>query len=443
MLLAARNGTVSNYYAPLHGWAWSLLDRVGVPPAIVFLLSVAAFVTAVLLVTRLFLPGPAARLTTSVIVLFPPVYGMLGLVGRDVWFATAALVITAGAWHVFRQPEAPTGGTAVMLVVFAGIAADSRQNGAPFAALAVGLVAHRLIRRILPTASAVTRVGAVTATLAVFFGGVLFAQRLVVTTRLYPEQNLYLGDLVGVSLTRNEPVLDDFLFPAQDVAVLRARIGALDLGAIVYADPPVVNYRNENPRINAEWARQWRTMVLDHPVDYLVWRGRLYLAQLGITHGVRYPYFEGSAELHNGLGSSVDNVFPGALDARNRLLATFDGPSATGSFLVVPAWYLILAVGSIALLGRNGERRPALALVLVVLAMQGLLFLTAPGSEYRLEYFQVVLGTAFGSVLIAGQIHTVTARGRRRPTTRSPRQRSTSDTDVSQRPKPPAVRSEP
>ena len=412
MLLGARNDTVSNLYAPLHGWAWGLLDRAGLPPSIVFLLSVAAFVIAVLALARQFLPGTPARVATAVVVLFPPVYGLLGLVGRDVWFATAALAISAGAWHVLRRPGDLRPGTAVVLVVFATIAADARQNGAPFAALAVGLVAHRLFLRLRPRASIPARVAAVTVSTGLFFGGVLVAQQLAVTHQLYPEQNLYLGDLVGVSLERNESVLDRSLFPSQDLELLRTRLGPLDLAAVVYADPPIVNYRNHDAEINRVWASQWRSMLGSHPVDYLIWRTKLFFAQLGITHGVRYPYFEGSAELYNGLGPTVANVFPGALDARNEVLETFDGPPATGSFLVVPAWYFLVTAASIAFLGRAGERRPALALLLVVLAMQGLLFFTAPGTEYRLEYFQVVLGATFGTIVVTGRLQAVTVRSR-------------------------------
>jgi len=414
MLLAARNNTVSNYYAPLHGWVWGILDRAGLPAGIVFLLSILAFVIAVLVLVRQFLPAALARLATALVVLFPPVYGLLGLVGRDVWFATAALVITAGAWQLLRSRDAGTTGTAVVLVVFAAIAADSRQNGAPFAALAVGLVGYRLCVRLRPRASSLTRAAAVIVSLAVFFGGILVAQRLVVTNQLYPEQNLYLGDLVGVSLERDDPVLDKFLFPSQDIDLLRARLGAIDLGAVVYADPPIVNYRNASGEINGVWARQWRAMLRQHPVDYLIWRGKLFLAQLGITHGVRYPYFEGSAELHNGLRKSVANTFPWALALRNDVLSTLDGRPATGSFLVVPAWYVLIAGGSIAFLGMTGERRAAPALLLVLLAMQGLLFFTAPGSEYRLEYFQIVLGTVFGSIVLVAQLQTVAVRRRPR-----------------------------
>jgi hypothetical protein len=416
ILLAARSHTVSNYYAPLHGWAWSLLDGAGVPAGMVFLLSVMGFVSAVLMLLKQFLSAGAARLTAAFVVLFPPVYGLLGLVGRDVWFATAALLISALAWRMLSCPDSLPVGTAVGMVVLAVVAADSRQNGAPFAALAFGLVVTRLLRRLRPQAVLPTRLAAATLSVLLFLGGVLVAQRLVVTNRLYPEQNLYVGDLVGVSLVRNESVLPADLFPAQDVNLLRARAGSLDLGALIYHEPQILNHRVESRSVNEAWAREWRQVLREHPIDYLIWRGRLYLAQLGITHGVRDSYFGGSSRIiDDGLRGSVENVFPGALQTRNDLLSAVNGSQPTGSFVVVPAWYVLIAAISIVHLGRNGRRRAATAFLLTVLAMQGLLFFTAPGTEYRLEYFQVVLGTTFGSIVVARHVRILAVRRRRHP----------------------------
>ncbi len=403
MLLEARRGTISNNYAPIHGWIWSLLDRAGIPAGVVFLLGVAAFVTAVLVLVKQFLPACAARIATFVIVLFPPVYGLLGLVGRDVWFTTSALIITVVAWRVLGQEGPPSTGTVVLLVVVGGFAADGRQNGVPFAVLAVVVAALGTIRRLRPQASAASRIAVASVSLALFFPALLLAQRTVVTHRLYPEQTLYASDLIGVSLTRNEPVLDDFLFPAQNVDLLRSRTGgALDVGAVVYAYPQLVRHINDSQQTNSAWAKQWRQMLRDHPGDYLIWRGRLYLAQLGITHDVRNAYFEGPARVDIGLTRVVANAFPSALHARNRALSIIDGPQARGTLLVVPAFYLVIAVGSIAMLARrSGEWRAAGALLVVLAAMQVLIFFTAPGSEFRFQYFQVVLAMAFCSIAIA------------------------------------------
>lgn len=405
MLLEARRSGISRNYAPLHGWVWGLADGVGLPPAAVFLFGVAAFVTAVLILVKQFLPDRAARGTTVLIVLSPPVYGLLGLLSRDVWFVTYALLITATVWHLERQSEPPSPLMVVLLVAFGVAAADARQNGTPFAILAIAVAAIGTARRLRPHAAMAFRLVSVAVGLALFFPALLLAQRFVVTHRIFPEQSLYASDLIGVSLQSNRLLLDEMLFPDQNLSVLRSNIGQLDMEGLVYADPPIVRHRNEDRDTNATWMRQWRKMLRDHPIDYLAWRTELYLAQLGITQGVRRPYFDESVERDNGLRPEVANRFPRLLEMRKRLLSAIEGPRAAGSLLARPALYLIGSFGAIVILARRRQQwGPAVALLVALSAMQMILFFTAPGSEFRLEYFQVVIGLAFGSVTIVGSL---------------------------------------
>ncbi len=224
MLRAALEGRISNWYAPLSGWGWGLLDRLGVGPGQVFVLSVTAFVVAVLALAKQFLPDTPARWATVSTVLFPPVYGLLGWVGRDVWFATAVIGITALAWHVRRHGNAASLWAVAALILTAAAAADARQNGAPFALLAVGVAAQALRQRLLPQAGRVVRAGAVVCTLGLFWVLFLLAQRAVVSVKLHPEQYVFSRDLVAVSLEVGHPVLDTSLFPSQDLHALRARL---------------------------------------------------------------------------------------------------------------------------------------------------------------------------------------------------------------------------
>lgn len=60
ILQAGRHGEVSNWYAPLLGWAWGLIDGVGVPPGVVFVVGVVAFVGAVLALGKQLLPRAIA-----------------------------------------------------------------------------------------------------------------------------------------------------------------------------------------------------------------------------------------------------------------------------------------------------------------------------------------------------------------------------------------------
>ena len=220
MLRWALRGRISDWYAPLHGWAWGFLDRMGVGPGGVFVLGVMAFAVAVLALAKQFLPDGKARLATMGTVLFPSVYGLLGWVGRDVWFATASLGITAGCLHALRRAPPVPPCPLIVLVVLSVAAADSRQNGAPFALFAAGVAGQAMVRRFRPMAPRSLRAGVTVVVVGLFGASFLVGQRAVIVHNLHSEQYLFAHDLVAVSLDVDEPVLDESLFPSQNVELL-------------------------------------------------------------------------------------------------------------------------------------------------------------------------------------------------------------------------------
>ena len=253
-----------------------------------------------------------------------------------------------------------------------------------------------------PIRGLVIAVGAIAGVLAV--DGL---QNLVTQVDHYPEQLLFARDLTAVTLDTGAPAMDDFLFPSQDVELLRNRLGSRDPDAVIGLEPPAVTYSPWADAvgagvINNEYRRQWPDMIKRDPMSYLRSRLDLFLVQAGISRDVRSPYFAQSDELPAGGVAGVGNSFPQLLNARNRVLSWTDGTSGSGSIWHVPALYLIAATGSIWMIGRwSGERRAAAVLIAVLAAMQTVLFFTAPTAEYRFQFFQVVLGTTFFAVLLA------------------------------------------
>jgi hypothetical protein len=400
ILRSARIGTISNWYAPLHAWVWGVVDRLG-NPGTVFLLGVSAFVSAVLFMTRQFLSAPAARVVTAVTVLSPPVYGMLGWVGRDIWFATAAVAITGAVWRLQRRSVTPSGRAVLGLVVLAVAAADSRQNGAPFAVLAVGMAALAVARRALPEARKIVRTAVVLFSIAAFWAGLFVMQRAVISERTYPQQGLYIADVVAVSLIEHRPQMDEDVFPSQDIESLRDRLGDRDPGNAIYLEPPMVRFGHTS-RINELWMGQWRRMILENPGAYLAWRTKLYLRQIGLTRNVLTPHFQASDQLEGFASDEVTASFGDLLVARNRILGKTEGKPGWGSPLHAPAVYIVGSILAITVLARrSGYRHRGVALVAVLIVMQAVLFFTTPGSEYRLQYYQVVLGIALGSAAVA------------------------------------------
>lgn len=128
MLSSAQQHRISNWYAPLHAWAWGVTDRLGVPPGLVLLLTVVAFTVALLATFRLWLGRRAAFAATAATVLWPPVYGMMGWVGRDVWYAAEIVGVVAALGWATRYPQHRTW-LFIVAAVLAMAAADARQNG--------------------------------------------------------------------------------------------------------------------------------------------------------------------------------------------------------------------------------------------------------------------------------------------------------------------------
>jgi hypothetical protein len=119
---------VDTWYAPTLGWLWGMADSLGMAPAGALVIGVAGVVLTLLAAYRLWLRPVAARLATAATVLWPPIYGMLGWVGRDVWFLALLLAVVALVGWAARLPH-----WRWPLMSAAGVAAwfayDARQNG--------------------------------------------------------------------------------------------------------------------------------------------------------------------------------------------------------------------------------------------------------------------------------------------------------------------------
>lgn len=404
ILRHARQGTISGWWAPLLGWLWGRLDRIGVGPGEVFLVGVVVFVVTVLVLAKQFLSDGAARVVTFGTVLFPPVYGLLGWVGRDVWFATAALGITAAAWHVQKHGRAASSLALIALALFGVVAADSRQNGAPFAVLAVSLAAEALSRRLWPHAGRALRAAVTVAALGIFWGVLLSAQRAVISSERHSEQYLYSRDLIAVSLELGEPMLDSFLFPSQDVEALRARLTNYGPEDAVNLVPPLVRFEPGNRKVTKAWFEQWLHLVRKQPYYYLKSRTELYGDLLGVSGTVRSPYFGASDRFRDEWRfGEFSNKFPRALEIRNRLLSWVDFTFANGFPLHTPLLYVVTSIVAVKVLGRRASAMGlARLLVLVLAAMQAILFFTAGTPEFRFQYFQVVLCVCLCSIILAG-----------------------------------------
>jgi hypothetical protein len=393
ILAEARQGQVSNWYAPAHGFMWGAVDSIGMPVGVVFAIGVALFVAALYRLLRCFAPPRRAVLGTVLVVLFPPIYGMLGWVGRDVWFTTYSILIVALLFEVWVGRRPGTALTAAQLVALGFLAADARQNAQPvvlLAALAVGVIVARRWTIGRPV------LGTIAGTLIVFVAVnalVLGAHRAVVRAEYHPEQPLFIRDLVAGSLRDDKLWLDESVFPSQDIIELRRVVGDSDYHAIIaHPDHPLVYMPYaDGSAVNGRYRQLWLDMIRSHPSTYLLGRAELYLQLIGARQLPVSPYFGLSDELGD---PQFEQRFPSLAEIRLDLLALGATRGET-TLLHAAVIYIGLCAVVLVTLGRDRRvRSPVIALAVTLVAMQGVLFLSVPTRQYRYELFQVCISVA-------------------------------------------------
>jgi hypothetical protein len=384
------DGNVSDWYAPVHGLAWGMTGRIGLPIWVITVAGVGLFVGAVMAVLSLRLRPIPTAIATSAVVLWPPVLGLLSWVGRDVWFVSWMLLTISAAFraHAATRLSAHLAAAGV----FGLLAADARQNGAPVVifVVAVAIVICLRIAERRRTAIALVLFAAATAWISL-----TAVQSLIVQVDDHPEQFLFLHDLAEHAVRTGTASLPVETFPSQDAAVLERYRGptlmedAIDAGVLiplVHADQP--GNREVNRALRSEWLRA----IGDSPANYLHNRADLYVRQLGLTGPSDIPFYGRSDEHDPTLSASTQQQWPTLSDAHTRVLLRLS-ESGLAKVLYAPALYLVAGLGASAVLARIDRQRVLWAFVFALqVALQFGLIVTAPVVRFRYQYFQVVLG---------------------------------------------------
>lgn len=392
------SGRVSNWYAPLHSWLWGAFHRAGVHPGVIFLLATIGVVAGLFACYRLVFSGPSAGLAALATVGFPPIYGLLSWVGRDIWFLVYLLMAVAGIGWGLKVPRRrrPLFG----LSLLAGLlATDARQNG-------IALLLLLAIVAVFSGAGgarwrfvALPLMAALALSLGLMTRAVI--ESAVVQARLNPEQPLMVIDLARMSVASRELLIPPEVYPRQDLEVLR------DVWLKQPADKQSGILVNEDLGLRFSWDAHagspeheavlaaWMTALKDRPLVYLSGRLDLFSAQLGVSVPPRTVFFSWSDDLDWVGSAGLAQEYPDLNEVRLKaLVPTLDGQTGFGGRLHVPWAYLLLGLlgaGVLALFG--GVLRPlGWGLIAFQSVMQIGIFLSAPVSEYRYLHYQVVLG---------------------------------------------------
>ncbi len=410
MYKMVQRGEVDDWYSPILVSCWRLLEWFGLPPATVLVGTTVVVVVALLAIYRLALPRRWALVATAATVVFAPVYGLLGWVGRDIWFLAMVLTMLASlGWASIRPRWArPLVSTALVTAWFA---ADARQNGFPVLAVAGGVGAWLLIREVRHRWLWV--IGAGVLTVVVGLGLQRAAHVVTVQRDVSPEQVLYYQDVLAVSLRLDESQVPPSLLPRGQLDDVRRLWVSGQVGAVLFRDDPPVDYRpyagsGKRTRVLRD---AWIEMITDHPFDYAAERLDLARRLLGIGDAIPGAWYATSDDLDWEGSPELAQHFTNLNDLRGDYLRAFDsGVEGFGGGLHRAWIYLVLGLLSAGLIIALDPRLRVFGATLLALqiALQLVLVFAAPLGEYRFELFQIVLGIV-AAVLAA----VVAARARR------------------------------
>jgi hypothetical protein len=413
------DGLYNDWFAPLLDALWSIPYELGFQLIPVLAAQVGALLSGLYLIARAFLPRLAAAVSASAVLLFPPVLGLVGLLGRDIWF-TALIVLAAGC--LVRASGARGRRAVAWFALFAVtvlLATAARQNALPmtFAITAAGsFVAmarlRRLPRRRLARLLAPLAIGVV-ATLAVV-GFLRLSYAVLDVYPMHPEQMTFSWDLTSLSVREGEVLIPPTIYPEQDLATLeRAFDPDTIVELILPADDPLLELATTGvPLTDARYEAlrdAWWSAISDDPGEYVAGRIDLWLRLIHVNRApAQVAPFDQAGE-NQGYGHWSPDLLEGVRDYVALFTAPVEhgtDPYERGSILFTVVIYLLTALAGGALLLRRALRTqewvwlaPA-GLLVGAVAYELTLAISLPAAHYRWSYPLVVC--ALGVALPAG-----------------------------------------
>ena len=400
---------LNNHHAPLLMVVWKPFYELGAGPGWVLTLQVAAFLAGSYLVLRTVFGRVAAAILASVIALWPSVYGMLGYLSRDTWFA-ALLVLTFGLVGRATQREGRERTVWIVLaVVAAWLTLAARQNAATGVVLALAVLVVLLPFAWLRKGGALRRTVVALAVGAALTVG-LMATQVAASAALSvddvaPEQIVYIYDLGALSVRDQANRFPPEVVKDRSADAVTTRWNPDSVVGLVWAPgAPIAGTPLPPEQVDA-LGDAWRQEVEGEPLEYLDVRWELLERNLGLTAPTQWVYHPGIDA--NSWGYAP--TFPGLNQDAKKYVEAFaiNGARLDGGILHRTWIYLLVALVGAAFLLR---RRPGLALLtvaalgLTALLHQAGLFFGTPQNGYRLEFnvtvtALLVLAVAVGTVL--------------------------------------------
>lgn len=398
-------GTYEDWWSPFLAVAWKAMIALGHGTGPIFLLQTALLVVGLYLCLRLMLPRVLAALAVATVCAFPPVYGQIVFLSRDVHYLALTFLgvgLLAVAWRTRGRRRAAAAGAAVLSAVAANL---SRQNGLVNLALLVFALALLMITDPLWRPRRLALVGSITRCIwqwlaAGMTAGLACAVVLLGTSvvydaadvlRLHPERQLLIYDLAAVSVAENESqfpadlvALPDGVMPPDLSLELQER--DFDYRSVnslyPFWDPTRADFRNEElAKVELTKLKSaWWDAVMDHPAPYVANRARLILSQLGVADRPVDAYIGLTDQLNFGQPISCNICY----EVASEYIWDFVGNDPIVP-LDIPWVYLLLStVGAVYLWRRRGEIAVPILVMMATVWLNVLTLLAfAMGSGFR------------------------------------------------------------
>jgi len=448
-----RTGLIGDQLSAVLIWVWRQVYRMtGAGPETVLVVQTAALTAGVYLVLRAAFGRVAASVLAILVLLAPPTFGLVGLVGRDGWFVSCCLVATGLAvgalrWDGRRRQAAIAGG-----MLAAAVAIAARQNGftavAPIlvalAALAIDAGGDRVapLRRHRNSWAA----GAGIAITLVVLAGTAGINSIVRDRSWHPETYTYLYDLAYVTLEEDKrliPHLPRDLQPIQtpdevrkhwmpqtgvrtrwapDQAwdVKRLLANTSQTHVYIYSSTTKSTRRGAlvplyyDDRQADRLSDAWRAAILDHPFSYLAGRFALWKSLIGVRHPAVNAFVAETPE--NPFGYGPQPSFPVLSGLAREWASAWEGPDRTTGSTVHRVWpYLLACIMGLGLLLPRfpGPVRMIGVLMAAAVGLQVGLFFMSPSVELRFQLLTLYAGMI--ALLITARLATTSIRERDPP----------------------------
>lgn len=391
-------------HAPLLEALWIPFWDLGFGPGWVLGAQVAAFVAGAYFILRTALSPVAAAVVAAVVAFSPPVFGLLGLIGRDSWFI-GLLLLTFGLTCVAARTRGGRRRWLLLGALIAGwLALASRQNAAPAvvaAMIALVVVARSARGRDAWTVKATWTTIGLGVLLTLVLGATQFAATAALDVRAdHPTQYVYEYDLASISRQERQNLFPADVMPQRGIATIdRYWYPDNSLRYVTGPGHPVNPFLSDAQTHSL--SRAWWTAVREHLGDYVQTRWDLFMRQIAVTRAAKQIYHPGIDR--NPFGFAIR--FHGPNQVARSYVESFATPTYDGDLLFRVWCYLVMSAGVTWYFLRPASLT-SIRVCLGALAGSALLYQTglalgATGVQYRFEYPAVVATIITAIVAIA------------------------------------------